>query len=53
MLRDEGVAELLPSANTVIFDEAHQLPDVAGLFLVKMFPPASSLNWRVIVRLRI
>jgi ATP-dependent DNA helicase DinG len=32
MLRDEGVAELLPSANTVIFDEAHQLPEVAGLF---------------------
>lgn len=32
MLRDEGVAELLPSANTVVFDEAHQLPSVAGLF---------------------
>tara|TARA_B110000208_G_C11800442_1_gene441859 strand:+ start:4822 stop:6840 length:2019 start_codon:yes stop_codon:yes gene_type:complete len=32
MLRDEGVTELLPSANTVIFDEAHQLPDIAGLF---------------------
>ncbi len=32
MLRDEGVAELLPSANTVIFDEAHQLPETAGLF---------------------
>jgi len=32
MLRDEGVSELLPSANTIIFDEAHQLPDVAGLF---------------------
>ncbi len=32
MLRDEGVTELLPSANTVIFDEAHQLPEVAGLF---------------------
>lgn len=32
MLRDEGVAELLPSANTVVFDEAHQLPEVAGLF---------------------
>ncbi len=32
MLRDEGVAELLPTANTVIFDEAHQLPEVAGLF---------------------
>lgn len=32
MLRDEGVTELLPSANTVIFDEAHQLPEVAGIF---------------------
>ena len=32
MLRDEGIAEMLPSANTVIFDEAHQLPEVAGLF---------------------
>lgn len=32
MLRDEGMAELLPSANTIIFDEAHQLPEVAGLF---------------------
>ena len=31
-LRDEGVAELLPACNTVIFDEAHQLPDVASLF---------------------
>ena len=31
-LRDEGMAELLPACNTVIFDEAHQLPEVAGLF---------------------
>jgi ATP-dependent DNA helicase DinG len=31
-LRDEGVAELLPACNTVIFDEAHQLPETAGLF---------------------
>lgn len=31
-LRDEGVAELLPAANAVIFDEAHQLPETAGLF---------------------
>jgi len=31
-LRDEGVSELLPAANTVIFDEAHQLPDTASLF---------------------
>ena len=32
VLRDEGVAELLPACNTVIFDEAHQLPDTASLF---------------------
>ena len=31
-LKDTGVAELLPSANTVIFDEAHQLPDTATTF---------------------
>ncbi|HEX9396780.1 MAG TPA: ATP-dependent DNA helicase [Burkholderiales bacterium] len=32
VLRDEGVAELLPACNTLIFDEAHQLPDTARLF---------------------
>jgi len=32
MLRDEGVTELLPACNTVIFDEAHQLPDTASVF---------------------
>ena len=32
MLRDEGLAELLPACNTVILDEAHQLPDTATLF---------------------
>ena len=32
VLRDEGVAELLPASNTIIFDEAHQLPETASLF---------------------
>ena len=32
MLKDEGTAELLPACNTVILDEAHQLPDIATLF---------------------
>lgn len=32
MLREEGVQELLPNAQTLIFDEAHQLPDTATLF---------------------
>ncbi len=37
MLRDEGVAELLPACNTVIFDEAHQLPETASLFFGESF----------------
>ena len=32
MLKDEGPTELLPACNTVILDEAHQLPDTATLF---------------------
>jgi ATP-dependent DNA helicase DinG len=32
VLRDEGVGELLPACNTVVFDEAHQIPDTATLF---------------------
>ena len=32
VLRDEGVSELLPASNTIIFDEAHQLPETASLF---------------------
>jgi ATP-dependent DNA helicase DinG len=31
-LRDEGAGELLGAANTLIFDEAHHLPDLARLF---------------------
>jgi ATP-dependent DNA helicase DinG len=32
VLRDEGTSDLLPACNTVIFDEAHQLPETASLF---------------------
>jgi ATP-dependent DNA helicase DinG len=32
VLRDEGMSELLPACNTVILDEAHQLPETATLF---------------------
>ncbi|OZI61637.1 ATP-dependent DNA helicase [Bordetella genomosp. 11] len=33
VLREEGITDLLPEADTVIFDEAHQLPDTATRFL--------------------
>ena len=32
-LREEGITDLLPAVDTVVFDEAHQLPDVATRFL--------------------
>lgn len=31
-LRDEGVSELLPTCGALVFDEAHQLPDIATQF---------------------
>jgi ATP-dependent DNA helicase DinG len=32
VLKDDGAQDLLPSSNTVIFDEAHQLPETATMF---------------------
>jgi ATP-dependent DNA helicase DinG len=32
VLKDEGMAELLPSCNTIVLDEAHQLPATASDF---------------------
>ncbi len=32
VLKDDGAQDLLPACNTVIFDEAHQLPETATLF---------------------
>ena len=33
VLKDEELSEILPKANTIIFDEAHQIPLVASFFL--------------------
>ena len=43
-LRDEGAADLLPAANTVIFDEAHHLPDLARLFFGQSLSTANLLE---------
>lgn len=37
VMREEGFGEILPSFNAVIFDEAHQLPDVAANFFGDRF----------------
>ena len=36
-IRESGVAELLPSVRTVIFDEAHHLNDIGVEFLARQF----------------
>ena len=47
MLRDEGVSELLPDSNVVIFDEAHQLPETANIFFGSM---SSTTQWLELAR---
>ena len=44
VLRDEGASDLLPAANTVIFDEAHHLPDLARLFFGQSLSTAQLLE---------
>ena len=44
VLRDEGAADLLPSANTVVFDEAHHLPDLARLFFGQSVSTAQAVE---------
>ncbi len=44
MLREEGVPELLPNAQTIVFDEAHQLPDTATLFFGETVSTAQVLD---------
>jgi len=42
-LKDDGFGALLPEVNTVVFDEAHQLPDIASNFLGRSFS-----SWQVL-----
>ncbi len=37
VLKDEDISEILPKANTVVFDEAHQVPDIASIFFGNNF----------------
>ena len=44
ILKDEEVSEILPAADTVIFDEAHQIPDVGSIFFGDNFSTIQILN---------
>lgn len=41
-LKDDGFGALLPEVDTVVFDEAHQIPDIASNFLGSSFS-----SWQV------
>ena len=43
-LREQGISDLLPQADVVVFDEAHQLPAVATRFLGQMISSAQLLD---------
>lgn len=42
-VRESGVAELLPTVNTVVFDEAHQLNDIGVQFLGRQWSTGQAL----------
>lgn len=44
-LKEEGFGELLPSANAVIFDEAHQLPEIAANFFSEVVSSRQLHEW--------
>lgn len=50
-LRQQGFGELLPKADVVIFDEAHQLPDVATQFMGSMVSTYQFSDWHKEARL--
>jgi ATP-dependent DNA helicase DinG len=45
-LRDSGVAELLPTVDAAVFDEAHQLVEAGVQFLGPRWAPAQAWTWR-------
>lgn len=44
-VRESGMAELLPSMEVLIFDEAHQLNEIGVQFLGQVFSSAQLLDW--------
>lgn len=44
-LRQEGIFDLLPMADAIVFDEAHQLPDYATRFLGEQISGQKIFDW--------
>lgn len=45
-LKEEGFGELLPQANLVVLDEAHQLPEIASNFFSDSLSSRQLLDWK-------
>jgi len=45
-LKEEGFGELLPQANVVVLDEAHQLPEIASAFFSDTFSSRQLYDWK-------
>ena len=45
-IKEEGFGELLPLADVVVLDEAHQLPEIASNFFSDSFTSRKLLEWK-------
>lgn len=45
-LKEEGFGELLPLANVVVLDEAHQLPEIASTFFSDTLSSRQLFDWK-------
>lgn len=45
-LKEEGFGELLPLANVVVLDEAHQLPEIASTFFSDTLSSRQLIDWK-------
>ncbi|OQX04162.1 MAG: helicase [Thiothrix lacustris] len=45
-IKEEGFGELLPLANVVVLDEAHQLPEIASSFFSDTFSSRKLQDWK-------
>lgn len=46
VVKESGFAELIPEAEVMIFDEAHQLPDIASQYFGQSLSSRQLLDWR-------
>lgn len=46
VVKESGFGELIPEADVMIFDEAHQLPDIASQYFGQSLSSRQLLDWQ-------